>query len=125
MTTRYAGRILLAAIVATVSVLAIAAIGEKKAKGPFAESGADVVALAEAAKEADCDLIDKLVARKVNVNAQGKGGITPLIYCAQAENAKGFERLLVHGADPNLRDDSRIRGHPLCSGLAREGDRSS
>ena len=42
----------------------------------------------------------------MNVNAQGKGGITPLIYCIKAENAKGFERLLVHGADPNLRDDS-------------------
>lgn len=87
-------------------MLPLAVRGNDNAKGPFANAGTDVAALAEAAKAGDCDRIDKLVARKVDVNAQGEKGITPLIYCVQEKSTKGFERLLVHGADPNLRDDS-------------------
>jgi ankyrin repeat protein len=103
---RYAHLMLLGIMVAILSVFAMLAVllGAKRAKGPFAD--ADVASLAEAAKAGDCEQIDKLIARKVNVNAQGKGGITPLLYSMDGGSAEGFERLLVHGADPNLEDDT-------------------
>ena len=73
MFSRYAGRIFLAAIVAAVSVLALAAIGEKKATGPFADAGADVAATAEAAKSRRLRSDRQARCPRVNVDKKAQG----------------------------------------------------
>jgi len=64
----------------------------------------DVVALAKAAGSGDVKEIDRLIAAGVNVNTQGKDGMTPLLYALWAKNEAGFERLLEKGANPSLQD---------------------
>jgi ankyrin repeat protein len=46
--------------------------------------------------------IDRLVAAGVDVNTQGKEGMTPLLYALWAKNETGFRRLLEQGANPNI-----------------------
>ncbi len=64
-------------------------------------SDPDVIALVQAAEKGDRDAIDRLVSRGVNVNAEGKDGMTPLLWAMWAKNKQGFLCLLEHGADPN------------------------
>jgi ankyrin repeat protein len=60
----------------------------------------EVRALAKAAGKGRIRTIDKWVAQGVDVNARGTRGATPLFWAMR--NAKGFERLLEWGADPNV-----------------------
>ncbi len=65
-------------------------------------SDPQVAELATAAVNGDIARIDQLVAAGVDVNAQGRLGLTPLYFVYQAKNKAGFARLLQHGASPNI-----------------------
>ena len=62
----------------------------------------DVIALCRAAQRDDITTIDRLVAKGVDVNKQGKKGYTPLFFAFSKKRKKSFEALLKHGADPNI-----------------------
>jgi hypothetical protein len=59
----------------------------------------DLIALVKAASAGDTRTIDRLVEKGVDVNTVGKDG-APLAFAGSSR--KGFQRLLEHGADPNL-----------------------
>jgi ankyrin repeat protein len=61
-----------------------------------------VIALCRAIEANDLDEIDRLVAAGANVNALGKGNMTPLLWAFPDNNLPRFKRLLEHGADPNV-----------------------
>jgi uncharacterized protein len=48
------------------------------------------------------DEIDRLVAAGADVNAQGKGKMTPLLWAFPDNKLERFKRLLEHGANPNV-----------------------
>jgi ankyrin repeat protein len=60
------------------------------------------IALAEAAAKGNTDKISQLLAERADVNAQGKEGMTALIWSILHQNKDGFQYLLEHGANPNL-----------------------
>jgi ankyrin repeat protein len=66
----------------------------------FVDKG--VVALSEAAASGRSDVVTKLLAQGVNVNARGKDGMTLVILALLNQDKRGFECLLQHGAEPNL-----------------------
>lgn len=70
-------------------------INEFFQKGPVQQ-------LAIAAAEGDTDTIAKLVASSVDINFQGKDGMTALMWALGAQNKQGFRLLLENGANPNL-----------------------
>ena len=59
--------------------------------------------LVQAAQSGDESTINELVASGVDVNAQGTGNTTPLIWAMKAHNYRGVEALLANGANPNQR----------------------
>jgi uncharacterized protein len=61
-----------------------------------------VRALAEAAGKGKIKVIEELVDKGVDVNAQGKKNATPLFWALRNSNLKGFTKLLELGADPNV-----------------------
>jgi len=61
-----------------------------------------VIALCQAIQAKNISKIDKLVADGVDVNAKGKGNMTPLLWSFPGNNLNVFKRLLEHGADPNV-----------------------
>jgi len=63
---------------------------------------AHVIALCHAIEKNDIAEIDRLVAAGANVNAQGKGKMTPLLWAFPDNKLDRFKRLLEHGADPNV-----------------------
>lgn len=63
-------------------------------------SDPQVAALADAAAQGDLSRIDALIAQGVNLNAQGKKGMTVLQFSMHGSK-KGYQRLLEQGADPN------------------------
>ncbi|MCL4854134.1 MAG: hypothetical protein KJZ78_22470 [Bryobacteraceae bacterium] len=71
-----------------------------------------VVALCRAIEANDLDEIDRLITAGVNVNAKGKGNMTPLLWAFPDNKLERFKRLLEHGADPNviIEDDFNTRG---------------
>jgi ankyrin repeat protein len=71
-----------------------------------------VIALCKAIEENDLAEIDQLVAAGVNVNAQGKGKMTPLLWAFPDNKLERFKRLLEHGANPNvvIESDFNTRG---------------
>jgi len=60
-----------------------------------------VIALCDAIEDDDLAEIDRLVAERVDVNARGKGNMTPLMWSFIADE-KTYKRMLEHGADPNV-----------------------
>lgn len=56
--------------------------------------------LATAAGNGDISELEKL-STEADVNSQGAKGATPLFWALRSSNAKGFEKLLQLGADPN------------------------
>ncbi len=71
-----------------------------------------VVALCNAIEANDVHEIDRLVDAGADVNAKGKGNMTPLLWAFPDNKLKRFTRLLEHGADPNVITDSDF-GVPL------------
>lgn len=61
-----------------------------------------VIALCEAIESNDLKEIDRLVAAGANVNARGKGNMTPLLWAFPDNKPVRFEKLLKLGADPNV-----------------------
>ena len=71
-----------------------------------------VVALCRAIEANDIAEIARLVMAGANVNAQGKGRMTPLLWAFPDNKLDRFQRLLEHGADPNviIESDFNTRG---------------
>lgn len=63
----------------------------------------NVAALASAAATGKRDEIARLVASGTDVNAAGKGGITPLLWALFAQSKEGYRELLLLKANPNAR----------------------
>jgi uncharacterized protein len=61
-----------------------------------------VIALCHAIEAEDLEEIDRLVAAGTDVNAKGKGNMTPLLWAFPDNKPERFKRLLEHGADPNV-----------------------
>ena len=61
-----------------------------------------VIALCKAIEAKDLDEIDRLVADGADVNAKGKGNMTPLLWAFPENKPEVFKRILEHGADPNV-----------------------
>lgn len=64
-----------------------------------------VVELTTAAQAGDVAVIDDCVSQGVDVNAVGEYGVTPLLLTFRVRNRAGYERLLKHGADPDILDE--------------------
>lgn len=65
-----------------------------------------VIELCRAIESNDLTEIDRLVAAGADINAKGKGNMTPLLWAYPDNNLPRFKRLLEHGADPNIVFDS-------------------
>jgi len=61
-----------------------------------------VIALCKAIEANDMKEIDRLLADGADVNAKGKGNMTPLLWAFHEDNPDVFKKLLEHGADPNV-----------------------
>ena len=74
-----------------------------------------VISLCKAIEANDLEEIDRLVAAGADVNAQGKGKMTPLLWAFPDNKLARFERLLQHGANPNviIESDFNTRGGML------------
>ena len=70
-----------------------------KAEDFFKDAG--VVSLCKAIEAKDLREIDRLVKSGVNVNAKGRGNMTPLLW-AFPMGEEVFKRILDLGADPNV-----------------------
>lgn len=60
-----------------------------------------VIALCKAIEAKDLAKIDELIAAGADVNARGRGNMTPLLWAFPMGKAV-FQRILEHGADPNV-----------------------
>ena len=71
-----------------------------------------VIALCQAIEADELVEIDRLVAAGADVNAQGKGRMTPLLWAFPDNKLARFEKLLKHGANPNvaIESDFNTRG---------------
>jgi ankyrin repeat protein len=65
---------------------------------------AGLTLLHHAAANPDVSIAKRLIAAKLNPNAQDDNGWTPLHFAAQARSAEVASVLLESGANPNLRD---------------------
>jgi ankyrin repeat protein len=66
-----------------------------------------VISLCKAIEAKDLKKIDRLVKSGVNVNAKGRGNMTPLLW-AFPMGEKVFEKMLDLGADPNVKLTGRL-----------------
>ncbi len=62
----------------------------------------EAASLAEAVASGDTAKIDRMLERGIDLNATGRGGVTPLFWALVKHNKKSFDDLLVHGANPNI-----------------------
>ncbi len=87
-----------------------------KAEDYFADP--KVIALCKAIEANDLAEIELLVKSGADVNTQGKGEMTPLVWAFPDNKLPRFKRLLEHGANPNVvvESDFGTKGH------IREGD---
>ncbi|HBE69505.1 MAG TPA: hypothetical protein DDW52_15275 [Planctomycetaceae bacterium] len=61
-----------------------------------------VVELCDAIERNNLDEVERLIASGVDVNALGRGGMTPLVWAFPDGKFERFELLLKHGADPSI-----------------------
>jgi uncharacterized protein len=71
-----------------------------------------VIALCHAIQANDLKEMDRLIAAGVDVNAKGKGNMTPLLWAYPDNKLERFSLLLKHGADPDIKiqSDFNTRG---------------
>jgi uncharacterized protein len=71
-----------------------------------------VIALCEAIERNDLDAMKRLIAEGADVNAQGKGKMSPLLWAFPDNKLERFKLLLENGADPNviIESDFNTRG---------------
>ncbi len=67
-----------------------------------------VVELCEAIEADDIEEIDRLIASGVDINSTGKGNMTPLLWAFPDDHLQAFEKLMKHGADPNVVIDPQL-----------------
>ncbi|MGL6195145.1 MAG: ankyrin repeat domain-containing protein [Thermoguttaceae bacterium] len=58
--------------------------------------------MCKAIEAKDIPKIDKLVAEGADVNAKGRGNMTPLLWAFPENKPEVFKRILEHGGDPNV-----------------------
>jgi hypothetical protein len=61
-----------------------------------------VIALCEAIEAENLEEMERLINAGADVNAKGKGNMTPLLWAFPDNKPERFEKLLEHGADPNV-----------------------
>ena len=61
-----------------------------------------VVQLCESIEENDLEAVNRLIEAGANVNAIGKGNMTPLMWAYPDNKRERFEQILKAGADPNV-----------------------
>jgi uncharacterized protein len=86
-----------------------------KAEEFFTDKG--VIALCKAIEKRDIAEIDRLVKSGVNINAKGRGNMTPLLW-AFPMGEEVFKRMLELGADPNVKFSKRVWPFPLFDGYS-------
>lgn len=67
-----------------------------------------VIALCKAIEANDLAEMERLVTEGADVNAQGKGKMTPLLWAFPDNHLPRFKWLLEHGADPNVKIESEF-----------------
>lgn len=117
-------RLLLCAVVSLLFT-SCASVGGPPASKFFLDP--EVRRLAEAAASGDIAELNRLVGVGVNVNALGRGRVTPLLWALLHQDKKGLAFLLAHGADPNVQltedfDELLIEGVSTMSYAARHKD---
>ena len=82
-----------------------------KAEDYFADP--KVIALCKAIEANDLAEMERLVKAGADVNAQGKGKMTPLLWALPDNRLPRFRRLLEHGANPNvvIESDFNVRNY--------------
>ncbi|MBA3323671.1 MAG: ankyrin repeat domain-containing protein [Pyrinomonadaceae bacterium] len=73
--------------------------------------------LTVAAADGDDATVRKLIAERIDVNAQDKNGLTPLVWAARGGHAQVIAALIDGGADPNARDCAVNNWTPLVHAL--------
>lgn len=61
-----------------------------------------VIALCRAIEANDLEEMERLIQAGADVNKKGKGNMTPLLWAFPDNKPERFEKLLEHGADPNI-----------------------
>ena len=61
-----------------------------------------VIALCKAIEANDLDEMERLIQAGADVNAKGEGNMTPLLWAFPDNKPERFEKLLEHGANPNV-----------------------
>ena len=83
---------------------------------------AKVIALCKAVEAKDIREIDRLAKAGANVNAKGRGNMTPLLW-AFPMGEETFGKMLDLGADPNVQlTENRIASWDLWAGKGQVGD---
>jgi ankyrin repeat protein len=67
-----------------------------------------VIALCKAIEANDLAEMERLVKEGADVNTQGKGNMTPLLWAFPDDQLPRFKWLLEHGADPNVKIESEF-----------------
>lgn len=86
-----------------------------KAEDFFTDKG--VIALCKAIEKKDLAEIDRLAKSGVNVNAKGRGNMTPLLW-AFPMGEPVFKKMLELGADPNVKFSRQVWPFPLFDGYS-------
>lgn len=84
-----------------------------KAEDFFADP--KVIALCRAIEASDLAEMERLVKAGADINAQGKGKMTPLLWAYPDNRLPRFRWLLEHGADPNVVIESDFNSHGYLS----------
>jgi hypothetical protein len=108
-------------VLLTVSLLLLAIVGGCVRRTPHQRLGwkaedffkdARVISLCNAIERRDIAEIERLAKSGVNINAKGRGNMTPLLW-AFPMGETVFKKMLDLGADPNVKTSGRVWPFPL------------